>query len=88
MEKHNSKLRRRWAEARSIWDESALRSQTEMYAVYKTGDRELYNLTTDPLELHNLANDPNYDKEINGQGGLNDQLRQMCSPPPPNWHGP
>src|SRR2546423_2307019 len=35
MEKHNSKLRRRWAEARSIWDESALRSQTELSKLYK-----------------------------------------------------
>src|SRR5437870_10415028 len=35
MEKHNSKLRRRWAEARAIWDESALRSQTELSKLYK-----------------------------------------------------
>jgi N-acetylglucosamine-6-sulfatase len=66
----------------------AMRTQTEMYAVYKTGDRELYDLSNDPLELHNLANDSAYDQEINGQGGLNDQLRQMCQPPPPNWKGP
>jgi len=35
MEKHNSKLRRRWAEARAIWDESAFRSQTELSKLYK-----------------------------------------------------
>src|SRR5216684_216890 len=35
MEKHNSKLRRRWAEARAIWDESAFRSQTELSKIYK-----------------------------------------------------
>src|SRR5258706_465617 len=35
MEKHNSKLRRRWAEARAVWDESALRSQTELSKLYK-----------------------------------------------------
>src|SRR6267154_4066607 len=35
MEKHNSKLRRRWAEARAIWDESAFRSQTELPRLHK-----------------------------------------------------
>src|SRR2546427_6395782 len=35
MEKHNSKLRRRWAEARAVWDESAVRSQTELSKLYK-----------------------------------------------------
>jgi hypothetical protein len=66
----------------------AMRTQTEMYAVYKTGDRELYDLTNDPLELHNLANDTSYKQEIEGQRGLNDQLRDLCQPPPPNWKGP
>jgi len=35
MEKKVSKLRRRWAEARAVWDESALRSQTELSRLYK-----------------------------------------------------
>src|SRR2546422_10944182 len=35
MEKHNSRFRRRLAEARAVWDESALRSQTELSKLYK-----------------------------------------------------
>jgi hypothetical protein len=35
MEKKYSSLRRRWAEARSIWDESAFRSQTELSRPHK-----------------------------------------------------
>src|SRR6185503_8408560 len=35
MEKRYSSLRKRWAEARSIWDESAFRSQTELSKLYK-----------------------------------------------------
>src|SRR6476620_8203227 len=35
MEKKQSSLRKRWAEARSIWDESAFRTQTELSRLYK-----------------------------------------------------
>jgi N-acetylglucosamine-6-sulfatase len=33
----------------------ALRTQTSLYVEYITGEREYYNLRTDPFELHNLA---------------------------------
>ncbi len=35
MEKKYSSLRRRWAEARSVWDESAFRSEAEVSRLYK-----------------------------------------------------
>src|SRR5882724_9988978 len=35
MAKKDSSLRKRWVEARSIWDESAFCSQTELSKVYK-----------------------------------------------------
>jgi N-acetylglucosamine-6-sulfatase len=33
----------------------ALRTSTSLYVEYVTGEREYYNLRTDPFELHNLA---------------------------------
>src|SRR5439155_16570198 len=35
MEKRTSRFRRRWAEVRAVWDESAFRSQTELSKLYK-----------------------------------------------------
>src|ERR1051325_5907036 len=35
MEKKISRLRKRWAEARSVWDETALQSQTELPKLHK-----------------------------------------------------
>ena len=31
-----------------------------MYALYETGERELYDLNRDPYELRNLAGRPSY----------------------------
>jgi hypothetical protein len=33
----------------------ALRTPTSLYVEYVTGEREYYNLRTDPFELHNIA---------------------------------
>jgi arylsulfatase A-like enzyme len=35
---------------------AALRTATHMYAVYSTGEKELYDLTKDPYELNNIIN--------------------------------
>src|SRR5213594_4728685 len=35
MEKRTSRFRRRWAEVRAVWDESAFRSQTELSKLEK-----------------------------------------------------
>ena len=35
---------------------AALRTATHMYAVYSTGEKELYDLTRDPYELNNIIN--------------------------------
>ena len=39
---------------------TALRSRHRMYAEYSSGERELYDLRTDPFELQNLDGDPAY----------------------------
>ena len=38
----------------------AIRTERYMYAEYKTGERELYDLQSDPYELQSLHDDPAY----------------------------
>jgi N-acetylglucosamine-6-sulfatase len=44
--------------APSFW---GIRTENWMYAVYETGERELYDLIRDPFELDNLAGRPAYE---------------------------
>ncbi|MFN8481601.1 MAG: sulfatase [Anaerolineae bacterium] len=45
--------------ASAITPFAGLRTVTQTYVDYTTGERELYNLPTDPYELHNLVNTAN-----------------------------
>jgi hypothetical protein len=45
-----------------------------------TGDRELYDLRSDPSELTNLITDPSMEPVV---ADLHARLLQLCDPPPP-----
>jgi N-acetylglucosamine-6-sulfatase len=55
-------------------------TDTYKYVEYFTGERELYDLRTDPWELHNLAGSPGAARE---QAKLAAQLAALRAPPPP-----
>jgi N-acetylglucosamine-6-sulfatase len=52
------------------------------YVRYLDGESELYNLSTDPFELHNLAALPAYAADVTA---LNTLAKSMCNPPPPGY---
>jgi len=54
-------------------------TQQYKYVEYLTGERELYDLSQDPYELHNLAGDPLYAGVVNQ---LSAQLAALRAPPP------
>ena len=60
----------------------ALRNQRYLYVDYGTGEEELYDLKTDPLELQNLAGDPAFDAK---RRSLHRSLVSLCNPPPPGY---
>ena len=63
----------------------AVRSKRFLYAYYETGEKELYDLSTDPYEMRNRASDPTLrDKRRQ----LHDRLVDMCRPPPPGMTFP
>ncbi|HVV35840.1 MAG TPA: sulfatase-like hydrolase/transferase [Acidimicrobiales bacterium] len=51
------------------------------YVAYATGERELYDLSADPNELHNLAGNPTWAAE---QARLDTELQQRTAPHTPN----
>jgi arylsulfatase A-like enzyme len=60
----------------------AVRNQRYLFVDYQTGEEELYDLRTDPLELQNLASDPAYAAK---RKSLRQRLLALCNPPPPGY---
>jgi hypothetical protein len=58
----------------------AVRTSRYLYAVYDTGERELYDLAEDPYELRNLSTTaPRLRARLQGV------LDRLCVPPPPGF---
>ena len=60
----------------------AVRTSRYIYVVYATHEVELYDLTKDPLELRNRANDPAYARI---RHDLRARLAHLCRPKPPGF---
>jgi N-acetylglucosamine-6-sulfatase len=58
----------------------AVRTERYLFAIYDTGERELYDLEADPFELQNLSGE-----EQGIEGKLDTTLRSLCDPPPPGF---
>jgi len=56
----------------------AVRTARHLFASYETGERELYDLESDPFQLQNLAG-----TEPGLEGRLDSTLQGLCEPPPP-----
>jgi arylsulfatase A-like enzyme len=59
----------------------AIRTSRYLYAVYGTGERELYDLERDPSELESRITNP-------PALSLRTQLRELCAPKPPGFGVP
>ena len=60
----------------------AVRTRSELFVRYATGEQEYYRLGSDPAELHNLAADPEHAGRI---AELQAQAMRGCDPRPPDW---
>ncbi|MFL5736274.1 MAG: sulfatase-like hydrolase/transferase [Actinomycetota bacterium] len=60
----------------------AIRNQRYLYVKYETGEEELYDLSTDPYELDNLAQDPAFATQ---KRTMYRRLLDSCNPPPPGY---
>jgi N-acetylglucosamine-6-sulfatase len=58
----------------------ALRTPRYLFVSYETGERELYDLESDPFELRNLTG-----TEPGIEARLDTTLRSLCDPPPPGY---
>jgi arylsulfatase A-like enzyme len=57
-----------------------VRTETQKYVRYATGERELYDLSEDPDEMVNLIDDPARSGDV---ATLDARLDDLCDPPPP-----
>jgi arylsulfatase A-like enzyme len=57
-----------------------VRTTQYAYVQYVTHEEELYDLSADPYELRNLAQDPTYHNQLLS---LRARLAELCNPPPP-----
>jgi arylsulfatase A-like enzyme len=60
----------------------AVRTTSELYAAYTTGEQEYYDLSTDPGELTNRVSDPTVAARV---AVLRTRAQQLCSPVPPSF---
>ena len=60
-----------------------VRSRTHKYVRYVTGERELYDLETDPGEMVNVVDDPTMAADV---GRLDARLDELCDPAPPGMN--
>ncbi len=60
----------------------AVRTHTQKYVRYTTGEQELYDLVGDPFELQSLHADPAW---ADDRVALLARLQDLCSPPPPDY---
>ncbi len=54
-------------------------TEDAVYVEYQDGEQELYDLTNDPYELQNQANNPAYSGEV---AQMHARMVQLCNPPP------
>jgi N-acetylglucosamine-6-sulfatase len=57
-----------------------VRTRTQKYVRYETGERELYDLASDPFEMVNVVDEPARSAEV---ATLATRLDELCDPPPP-----
>jgi N-acetylglucosamine-6-sulfatase len=57
-----------------------VRTQTQKFVRYVTGERELYDLANDPGELDNVASEPKHAEDV---ARLGQRLDELCVPAPP-----
>jgi len=62
-----------------------VRNPNYMYAQYYNGFEEMYDLSSDPYELQNVAQNPSYASTL---AAMRSRAHELCDPPPPGytWH--